>query len=527
MESFVTSGLAVLLVASAVGILARFFRLPYTLALVLAGLVLSATHIPTLDALHLTPQLLLIVLLPPLLFEASFHLNFQRLRRDMALVLTLAGPSLLVAVGSTAGILYVVGPWVGLPAAFGTALLFGAMISATDPVSVLALFREAGVDRRLYTIVEGESLLNDGVAVVIFLISGASLGLHLHGASLPEGTSLALYATRTFVWMVGAGLGIGVLVGLAASAVTRQIEDRLVEIVLTTLVAWGSYLLAEQAHASGVLACVAAGMVHGNIGGHHGMSPATRVAVTDFWEFAAFFANTVIFLLLGLELEVGTLWTSAWPIVIAFGAVLAGRAISVGVTAGLSKVMGLPPLPGAWWGVLWWGGLRGGLSMVLAIGLPTDFPARQTLISLVFGVVGASLLLQGLSMKRVLTFLGVGGGSRPPGYDAARLRVVAATRGLAEIRRMEGVGSITAAAAASAREQLEQQRQSQEALVAELGHAEVVSAAQRELSLHLISIRNDAVRAAIHEGIVGEDGAREVLAELAAEREALGGEAPH
>jgi monovalent cation:H+ antiporter, CPA1 family len=522
MESLVTSSLAVLLVAGAVGIVARFLRVPYTLALVLAGLGLAAFDVPGLNSLHLTPQLLLTVLLPPLLFEASFHLNFQRLRRDLGLVLTLAGPALLVAVSATAGAIYVLAPLVGLPLTVGNAILFGAMISATDPVSVLALFREAGVDRRLYTVVEGESLLNDGVSVVVFLIAGTALGVELHGSTVEEHSNLVVYSVRTFAWMVGAGIGIGVLVGLASSAITRQIDDHLVEIVLTTLVAWGSFLLAEQVHASGVLACVAAGMVHGNIGGHHGMSPATRVAVTDFWEFGAFFANTVIFLLLGIELDAADLASHALPILLGFVAVLTGRSVSVGVTAGIARAMKLPAVPKAWWGVLVWGGLRGGLSMVLAIGLPADYPGRNTLLSLVFGVVAASLLVQGLSMGRFLKWLGVASNQRPEGYDVARLRVVTATRALAELVKQERSGAISSQLARTTREELEATRAENEQRMASLSQADVVNSEQRELRLHLLAVQADAVREAIHGGIVGDEAAGEVLAEIANARDQFG-----
>lgn len=524
MNSVILSALALLLVASAVAVLARFVRIPYTLALVLAGLVLAAFHVPGLSAVHLTPQLLLTVLLPPLLFEASFHLDFQRFRQDATLILTLAGPALLVAVAVTAGLLWAAAPLAGLTAiSFGLALLFASMIGATDPVSVLALFKEVGVGRRLYTIVEGESLLNDGVSVVLFLIVGASLGLDLHGSAVPEGEHLALFAVRTFVWMAGVGTGIGLIIGLIGSAITRQIEDRLVEIVLSTLVAWGSFMLAEQAHASGVLACVAAGMVHGNIGGKHGMSAATRVAVADFWEFAAFFSNTVIFLLLGLDLDAPQLASHVGPVAIAFGVVLIGRVTSVAATAALARALRLPSVPVAWWGVLVWGGLRGGLSMVLAIGLPQDTPGRSTLVMLVFGVVGISLLVQGLTMKPLLARLGVAGEQRPKGYDVARLQSISANRALAELRRMESAGLVAPALAAERRAALEASLAEHDANASALVHEAIVAAERRELLLHLLTVQVDAVRAAVHEGIADDEAAGEVLAELAQRRDAAEG----
>ncbi len=500
----------------------RAIKVPYTLALVLAGLVLAAFHIPGLSGLHLTPQLLLTILLPPLLFEASFHIDFQRFRDDAGLILGLAGPALLVAVVVTGVLLWVGAPWVGLPGlSLGTAFLFAAMISATDPVSVLALFKEVGVGRRLYTIVEGESLLNDGVAVVVFLIVGAALGIDLHGVTMPEGDSLAVFAVRTFAWMVGVGVGVGVLVGLVGSAVTHMVEDRLIEIVLSTLVAFGSFLLAEQLHASGVLACVAAGMVHGNIGGRHGMSAPTRVAVADFWEFAAFFSNTVIFLLLGLDLDVAVLSSNLLPIGLAFGVLLIARVTSVGASAGMARLLRMPALPRSWWAVLVWGGLRGGLSMVLAVGLPADTPGRSTLVMLVFGVVGASLFVQGLSMKPLLRRLGVSGGRAPEGYSQARLRALSATRALNELRRMQGAGLASPNVVGDLQTELQQEVEVQAETARALAHEALLEAERRELRLHLLTQQVDAVRSALSEGICDEEAGSEVLAELAHRREQL------
>jgi CPA1 family monovalent cation:H+ antiporter len=414
MEQQIGPFMALFLASAAVGVLARRLQVPYTLALVIAGVLLGALHLESLHDLRLTPDLVLVLLLPPLLFEASFHLDWARLRRDAPITLVLAGPGVLLSTAATATIVWALFRGLGIPGlALGPAFLLGAIVSATDPVSVLALFKTLGVDRRLRELVEAESLLNDGVAVVAFLVVARVLGI---GAGDPRGTTgeIALDAMWVFAWMTVGGVAIGAATGFAASVSTRAIDDPFVEVTVSVLVAWGSYLLADAAHASGVLACVAAGVVYGNVGGRQWMSSATRVAVADFWGFLVFFANTVIFLLIGLGLDARELWIVALPIAIAWGALVAARVGAVGLGWVASRRLpGVEPVPAAWVPVLVWGGLRGGLSMVLAIGLPADYAPRALLLPLVFGVTAATLLLQGLTMPRVLRMTGVSAATAP------------------------------------------------------------------------------------------------------------------
>lgn len=433
--------LTLLLIASLVGILARRIRVPYTLALVLAGLGLSFLELESLKDLALTPELLFLLFLPPLLFEAAYHLPFRDLLKNAPHIGFLALPGVLISVVLTAAGSYAGLSGLGLAAGFGwsQAFIFGAVIASTDPISVLALFKELGAPKRLYQIVEGESLINDGVSVVVFLIVGVLVGITappaghapLHGLH-----DIVVFAVLTFSKTAAGGVAIGAAVAAVVSLVTRQVDDHLIEITLTTLVAWGSFLLAEQLHVSGVLSTVTAGIVMGSFGKEVGMSASTRVAVRDFWEYMGFISNSFIFLLVGLELDASRLLPEATAIAWVFLAVVAARAVMI--------YLGVPlidrfsePLPAVWRPVLIWGGLRGSLSMVLTLGLPADTPGRALLVNLVFGVVAVSLFLQGLTMSPLVRRLGVLSGGLTPSleYQQARGRAIAYRYVLAEADR--------------------------------------------------------------------------------------------
>jgi len=424
--------LVLLLIASLVGMVARRLRVPYTLALVVAGLGLSFIRLGVLADVELTPQLLLLLFLPPLLFEAAYHLPFRDLRRNAVHIGFLAIVGVMVAVALTAVLSYGGLRGLGLGRGFGwpQALLFASVIAATDPISVLALFKQIGAPRRLYQVVEGESLINDGVAVVVFAIIAGVLGVplgHTAPVALHGGREIAVYAIVSFARTGVGGLLVGAMVGATASVLTRQIDDHLIEITLTTVVAWGSFLLAEQLGVSGVLSTVSAGVLTGSFGKEYGMSPSTRMAVRDFWEYMGFVSNSFIFLLIGLKLEPWTLAADAAAVGVAFLAVVLARAVLIYGGVPLADRLATP-LPPKWRHVLAWGGLRGSLSMVLILGLPPSFPGQALLLKLVFGVVAVSLFVQGLTMAPLMRRLGILGGAglalgRP--YERARGQAIA------------------------------------------------------------------------------------------------------
>ena len=386
-----------LLAASVISLMAKRARVPYTAALVIGGVLLSLLSLSEISPLQpgnrphwLTPEVILILFLPALVFEGSVKLNVRALVRDSVPLLLLAIFGVLLAAAVTG---YLVHWGTGLPLL--TALLFGSIISATDPISVLALFRSLRMSPRLSLLVEGESLLNDGTAAALFqIVLGGLLAGHL---SVIKGAGEFIFAT------VG-GAALGFFLAYVASRITATIDDPEVEITLTTIVAYGSYLLAYHLHMSGIIATATAGLIVGNVGVKHGMSDRTRAALQSFWEYVAFLMNSLIFLLIGLEVHVRALAHSWRPLLLTVLAVLIGRAVSVYLLVPASNLLA-ESVPLRWQHVMVWGGLRGGLALALALSLNGNVPARGRVLDLTFGVVIFSILVQGLTMKPLLRVL--------------------------------------------------------------------------------------------------------------------------
>ena len=389
--------LLLLTVATVVAVLSNRARLPYAIGLVLAGLALG--NLLPYAGPHLSKELLFLVFLPGLLFEAAFQIHFPEVWRARMSILTLAVPGLVVATFLTA-LLLCWGVNLLKPGAinFLEAMVFGALISATDPISVLAIFRTLGVDKRLAVIVEAESLFNDGTAIVVFTIVLAMAT----GAELSVGGALV-----EFLRVSGLAIAVGAGVGVIVSLVTRTIDDPMIEITLTVLTAYGAFVVAELLGLSGVIACVVAGMVTGNWGAQHGMRPETRVAVDAFWSYLAFLLNSFVFLLVGLEINLARLMQYLPEILIGWVAINVARAALVYSKYAIMRMAGSDGMPASWAAVLSWGGLRGGLSMVLALSLPRDFGHRDLILHVTFGVVLLTLLVQGLTVKPLLRAVGL------------------------------------------------------------------------------------------------------------------------
>ena len=377
-------------VAVLVAIAARRLSLPYTVGLVLTGVGLALMRLETGEML--THDFIFDVVLPPLLFEAAINIHWRPLSRDLLPVLTLSTLGVVVSAALVAAGMVLLLSWPIM-----SALVFGVLIAATDPIAVIALFKDVGVAGRLRLLVESESLFNDGVAAVLF-------GLTLTWMQLPEGASLsATMVALTLAKVAGGGILLGIMCGIVAIAIAGRSSDHLVETALTAVAAYGSFLLAESFHLSGVLATVSSGLLMGNFGvlvedkGRIVLSSHGREFVVAFWEFAAFIANSLVFLLIGLRLASIAFADVGRAIVpIAVLLVLAGRATAV-------YLLCLPFARSRWaismhdQHVLWWGGLRGALALALALALPASLPFNNPILVATFGVVAFSVIVQGLT----------------------------------------------------------------------------------------------------------------------------------
>jgi CPA1 family monovalent cation:H+ antiporter len=388
--------LVLLAIAAAVATLAARVRMPYAIGLIIAGLALS--NITSFSAPPLTKELLFLVVLPGLLFEAAFMLDFGEFWRAKYSILILAVPGLVVSTLATA-VLF----WLGVnelrpgSVTFDEALAFGALISATDPISVLSLFRSLGVDNKLCMLIEGESLFNDGTAVVLFtLVLGFAAG----------GDTGWMHVAWEFARVTGLAALVGALIGFGAGVLTRSIDDPTIELTVTLLCAYGTFIVAELLGASGVIACVLAGLVTGTWGAR-GMSNATRTAVDVFWSYAAFLLNSFIFLLIGTEIHLATLFHYLPEILLAWAAINLSRAAIVYLKYLLMRAGGSREFSLTSATLLTWGGLRGGLSMVLALALPSSLVHRELILHTTYGVVLLTLLVQGLTMKPLVRALGL------------------------------------------------------------------------------------------------------------------------
>ena len=387
-------GLAVL-----VALAARRLRLPYTVGLVLAGASLALFRVDA--GLALTHDLIFDVVLPPLLFEAALNISWPELRRDLAPVLALSTFGVLLCAAVVAG-----GLVYGLGWKVEPALAFGALIAATDPIAVIALLRENGVTGRLRLLIEAESLVNDGAAAVFFTLVLAWAAHVPNASGGPLGVLVALIA------IAGGGVLVGLLVGLGAVLVAGTSEDHLVETAVTAVAAFGSFLIAERVGASGVLATVSAGIVMGNLGvlgprdgSALALTAQGRHFVIEFWEFAAFLANSLVFLLMGSAMATIDFAHEGWrALALAVLMALAGRATAVyPVCLMFARTRWAVPLNHQH--LLWWGGLRGALALALALALPAHIPQREDILIIAFAVVAFSVLIQGLTAPFALKAL--------------------------------------------------------------------------------------------------------------------------
>jgi CPA1 family monovalent cation:H+ antiporter len=384
-------------VATMTALVARRLNLPYTVSLVVVGLFIGNFNL--IHAPALTKELLFSIFLPGLIFEAAFHIDSKHYWQNKFALHSLAFPGVVATIFLTAFLIIQIVPLVSdiNDFSFKIGMLFGALVAATDPIAVVGLFKTIGVPQRLSVLLEGESLLNDGTSAVLFtLILSSALG---KDSAIFEGAT-------TFVYVVGVGALIGSAIGFCISFIRARVDDALIEITLTVLAAYGSFLIAEELHSSGIIATVASGMIAGNFAARRGMSQKTIIAVKSFWEYAAFALNSIIFLLIGLAVNFRSMEKIWHLIVIAYIIMTISRAAIIFVVRQFLQRSG-ERMSQSWAVVLTWGGLRGSLSMVLVLSIPNDFAPKTYLVPLTFGVVILSILIQGLTMSPLLRYLGL------------------------------------------------------------------------------------------------------------------------
>jgi len=391
--------LALMVAVAGLSVLARVVRVPYPILLVLGGLVLG--FLPGMPAVELPPELVLVAFLPPLLYWSGFFASPRDLRADVRTISLLAVGLVLataVAVAVTAHALVDGMTW---PVAFA----LGAIVSPTDPLAASAIGRRLGVPRRLLTVLEGESLVNDATALVAYRVAVAAA---------VSGSFVAWQAGLRFVVGAAGGVAVGLLVGWLVAEVRRRLDDPVVEIVVSVFTGYAAYLPAELLNVSGVLAAVTAGLYLGWRAPELA-SAATRLLGFSFWEVLVYLANAVLFILVGLQLRpiLDALDGTAVAVLIGQGVLVSAVVVAVRLGWGFSvpylvRLVDRRPSQrmrrvGARERLmLGWSGMRGAVSLAAALALPLDFPMRNLILFLTFSVIFTTLVVQGLTLPTLI-----------------------------------------------------------------------------------------------------------------------------
>ncbi len=501
--TFELSFVILLLVVFVVAMAAHRIRVPYTVALVLAGLAVSSQNILHFE---LTPQLILLLFLPPLVFEAALHIDSRTFRRIVTPVLLLAIFGVLIAVAVVSSLLTLTGllDW-------RTALVFASLIAATDPVAVVSLFKVLGAPKRLSTLVESESLFNDATTIVIFHIVLAALAVGGDRFELNW-----MNAIQQFVIVAAGGVGVGVVAGLVANAIFAHIDDHLIEITLSTIVVYGTYLLAEEFHLSGVLAVALVGMFVGNRSGKN-MSPTTRMMLMNFWEYIAFLANSLIFILIGMQVALPRMGDRSY---LMFGlvviVVLISRAATVYGLSFISRLLGCR-VPIKHQHVMFWGGLRGAVSLALALSISRSFPGRDTILTLTFAVVLFTLLVQATTISPLLRRLGlVGLSAVEKEYETIHGRLLATWAAYARLKREYEDGALDPAAWNAVKDELSERIQALNHQLSEFSAAnpELVARLTQAVRRESLQIQRASIIDMQREDVLSDEVARRLMAEI-------------
>jgi CPA1 family monovalent cation:H+ antiporter len=498
MQGNLTVVVELLLVAAVVGLVAKRLRVHYNVALVLAGVGLGASQV--VPHVALDADVVLRVLLPILLFEAALATDLGRLRENLVPVVLLAVPGMLATVFVTGAVVRL-----GLGLDWGLSLLLGCILAATDTIAVIAGFRKVRVPTRLSAIVENESLFNDGTALVAF---ATVLAVIERGRFDPVSGVLEL------VWVTAAGLAVGVAAGYAASILVRRFDDHLMEIMITVILTYGASAGAEALSASPILAVVAAGITVREAG-WDAVTPSGKVAIRSVWEVAAFGVNSIVFLLVGLQIDFGSLTAAAPAIGVGLLALTAGRAAAVYPFLSALRLRGTV-IPLAWQHLMVWGNLKGSLSMALALSLPEWLPERPLLRAVVFGCALVTLTVQGLTLAPVARRLGVAGSGEARRLEEEQGRLLGARAAQAELDRLQRLGLVPLGVFQRMRAGYQgviarSERQLQDLLIAHSGEEQRQTRAVRR---RLLVVEKSAVQDAVGSGILSDEGGAQLTSQI-------------
>jgi monovalent cation/hydrogen antiporter len=426
--------IALLVSVAGLASVARHFNLPYPILLVLGGIVLGV--LPGLPEARLNPDLVLVIFLPPLIYSSAFFTNLSDLRRDLRPISLLAIGLVLVTTCTVALAAHAVIDGMSWAVAF----TLGAIVAPTDTVAVSAILERMNLPRRMRSVLEGESLINDGTALVAYKVAVAAV---------VTGSFSLADAGFHFVVDAGAGVLIGLAAGWVIAEVRRRLDDPLIENTISLLSGYAAYIPAERIGASGILAAVTVGIYMG-FRAPGIVSPATRLQGSMLWEVLVFLLNAVLFVLIGLQLpvivealgEYAVMTLVGWGLLVASVVILTRLAWQNTIVFVVRAVDRRPHLVAR--RTTWrtrtvgaWAGIRGAVSLAAALALPADFPQRDLVVFLTFCVIAVTLVGQGLTLPWLIRKLGVSdGGSEEREELKARLMVTKAAIG--RIDELEG-----------------------------------------------------------------------------------------
>lgn len=382
----------------------RFLKLPAAIGIMLISIVASLAVVGigffSPDFFKKTTDIIIAVdfhtalmkvMLSFLLFAGAIHIDINKLKKESASIITFSTIGVLLSTFVVAGLLFVVSKWFGFSIGFIYCLLFGALISPTDPIAVLGILKQSKIPPSLEMKISGESLFNDGVAVVVFITI-----YEIINTGIENVTSLQII--WLFIKEAGGGILFGSLLGYIGFYILRSIDNYIIEVLVTLAIVMGGYLIADQLHISGPLAMVMAGIITGNKSRQEGMSDITRDYVDKFWEMIDEVLNAILFLLIGFEMLIvpfsfDLFWLGCITVII----VLLSRFISVAIPISFLKyktVFEKNAIP-----ILTWGGLRGGISVALALSLPNS-TYKEVFVSITYIIVLFSIIVQGLTIGK-------------------------------------------------------------------------------------------------------------------------------